>query len=116
MPDDPHRGDPMSSPVAIDIEATSRLSVAMVENSVPLVARISLTNTSDAALLNLIVELALLPDFSSKRTVHISAIPAGGTFHLDAFDLPLDRDRLVNQLERSRAELMLWVRDGAGDS
>jgi hypothetical protein len=87
----------------------------MVENSVPLVARISLTNTSDTVLSNLTVELALLPDFSAKWTAHVSAIPPGGTFHLDTIELPLDRDRLVNQLERSRAELMLWVRDGAAD-
>lgn len=105
----------MSNSVAIDIEAASELSVAMVENSVPLVARVSLTNTIDAALANLTVELALLPDFSAKWTAHVSAIPPGGTFHLDAIELPLDRDRLVNQLERSRAELMLWVRDAAGD-
>lgn len=107
--------DTMSSPIVIDIEAASELSVAMVENSVPLVARLSLTNASDATLSNLTVELALLPDFSSKWTAHISAIPPGGTFHLDTIELPLDRDRLVNQLERGRAELMLWVRDDAGD-
>jgi hypothetical protein len=102
-------------PVVVDIEAASQLSVAMVENSVPLVARVSLTNTSDTALSNLTVELALLPDFSAKWTTHVSAIPPGGTFHLDTIELPLDRDRLVNQLERSRAELMLWVRSGAGN-
>lgn len=107
--------DGQAHPVVVDIEAASQLSVAMVENSVSLVARISLTNVSDAALSNLTVELALLPDFSSKWTAHVSAIPPGGTFHLDTIELPLDRDRLVNQLERSRAELMLWVRDSAGD-
>jgi very-short-patch-repair endonuclease len=107
--------DGQASTVVVDIEAASQLSVAMVENSVPLVARISLTNTSDAALSNLTVELALLPDFSAKWTAHVSAIPPGGTFHLDTIELPLDRDRLVNQLERSRAELMFWVRDGIGD-
>jgi hypothetical protein len=76
--------------VAIDIEAIPELSVAMVESSMPFVARISLTNTSDAALSNLTVEI-------------------------NTVELPLDRDRLVNQLERSRAELMLWIRHGAGD-
>ncbi len=62
--------------VVVDIEPASQLSVAMVENSMPLVARISLTNTSDAALSNLTVEFALLPDFSGKWTAHVSAIPA----------------------------------------
>jgi very-short-patch-repair endonuclease len=105
----------MSSSIAIEIEAASQLSVAMVENSVPLVARISLTNASDAAVSNLTVELVLLPDFSATWTAHVSAIPPGGTFHLDAIELALDRDRLVNQLERSRAELRLSVRDGASE-
>lgn len=107
--------DGQTHPVVVDIEAAGQLSVAMVENSVPLVARISLTNTSGSALSNLTVELALLPDFSAKWTAHVSAIPPGGTFHLDTIELQLDRDRLVNQLERSHAELMVWVRSGAGD-
>lgn len=64
--------DGQANPVVVDIEATSRFSVAMVENFVPLVARISLTNTSDAALSNLTVELALLPDFSAKWTAHVA--------------------------------------------
>jgi len=97
----------------IEIEAASELSLAMVENSVLLVARISLTNTGDLPLVNLTVELALLPDFSAKWSAHVSAIPPGGTFHLDKVDLHLDRDKLVNQLERSRGEIMLWVRDEA---
>jgi hypothetical protein len=52
---------------------------------------------------------------SKQPASHVSAIPPGGTFHLDTIELPLDRDRLVNQLERSRAEPMLWVRSGEGD-
>lgn len=100
----------MSDVLQVDIEAATELSLAMVENSVPLVARVSLTNTGDAPLTDLTVDAALLPDFSAKWTAHISAIPPGGTFHLDNVDLVLDRDKLVNQLERGGAELMLWVR------
>lgn len=52
--------------IVVDVEAASQLGVAMVESSVPLVARSSLTNVSYAARSNLAVELALLRDFSSK--------------------------------------------------
>ncbi|HEY4243203.1 MAG TPA: DUF4011 domain-containing protein [Kofleriaceae bacterium] len=100
----------MDKQLRVEVEAARELSLAMVENSVPLVAQLSLTNTGATELSNLSVELALLPDYSAKWTAHISAIPAGGTYRLAAVELPLDRDRLVNQLERGRAELRLWVR------
>lgn len=61
--------------IVVGVEAASQLSVGMVENSVPLVARVSLTNTGEDPLSNLMVELALLPDFSDKWTAHVSAIP-----------------------------------------
>jgi hypothetical protein len=44
-------------------------SRAVPPRAMPLVARISLTNTSDAALSNLTVELALVPDFSTIATL-----------------------------------------------
>ncbi len=86
----------MSDVLQVDIEAATELSLAMVENSVPLVARVSLTNTGDAPLTDLTdltVEAALLPDFSAKWTAHISAIPPSGAFHLDNVDLVLDHDK-----------------------
>jgi len=98
------------TPLSIEIEAAPELSLAMIENSVPLVPRVSLTNNGPHALENLTVEVALLPDFSAKWTAHVSAIPPGGTFHVDELELPLDREKLVNQLERGGADLMLWVR------
>jgi very-short-patch-repair endonuclease len=97
-------------PLRVDVEAAAELSLAMIENAVPLVARLALTNDGDERLQDLVVELALLPDFSAKWSTHISAIPPGGTFTLDEIELPVDRVKLVNQLERARAELVLWVR------
>ena len=98
------------SSVRVEIEAAPELSLAMVENAVPLVARLALTNDGAERLDDLTVELALLPDFSAKWSAHVSAIPPGGTFHLDDIELPLDRGKLVNQLERGRADLAIWVR------
>lgn len=98
------------SRLVLEIEAAPVLSLAMVENNIPLVARLSLTNSGPEPLHELIVELALLPDFSQKWTSHVSSIPAGGTFRVEDIELPLDRTKLVNQLERSSATLMLWVR------
>ena len=100
-----------SSPgVAVQIEAAPELNLAMVENAVPLVARVSVTNDSADELANLMVEAALLPDFSAKWSAHVAAIPPGATFNVDDIDLPLDRARLVNQLERGAGELVVWVR------
>jgi very-short-patch-repair endonuclease len=101
------------SPLQVDIEASSELSLAMVENSIPLVARVSLTNTGPDPLDELTVEMALLPDLSSKWNCRISSIPVGGTFNVDDIELPLDREKLVNQLERGAADLAIWVRRAA---
>src|SRR5690349_1633090 len=101
--------------IRVDVEAASELSLAMVENSVPLVARVSITNLGVEALSNLRVEMALLPDFSAKWTTHVSAIPPGGTFNVDDVPLAVDRERLVNQIERGSGELVMWVRaEGVG--
>jgi hypothetical protein len=58
------------------------------------------------------VEISLAPDFSAPRLIRVSNIPVGGTFHIDDPELALDRDRLVNQLERSPARLTVRARCG----
>ncbi|MBK7078087.1 MAG: DUF3320 domain-containing protein [Myxococcales bacterium] len=101
----------MRSNLTLEIEAAPELNLAMVENAVPLIARLSVTNQSTVELRDLTVEVALLPDFSATWTTHLTAIPAGATFNVDAIELPLDRARLVNQFERSAGDLAIWVRD-----
>ena len=98
-----------SDALTAELDARAELGLAMVENAIPLVSRLSLTNHGEAPLHELRVEMALLPDYSAKWTTHVSSIPAGGTFHVDDIELPLDRERLVNQLERGAADLVLWV-------
>lgn len=102
----------MTSSLTVDIEAAPELSLAMVENAVPLVARLALTNTGSEDLAALAIEVALPAACQAPWTAHVSALPAGGTFHLDEVALPLDRATLVNQLERAPAELTVTVRAG----
>jgi very-short-patch-repair endonuclease len=102
--------------ISVDFKPIPFLSLALAENLIPLVPSLALTNVSDESLENLVVELALLPNFSQKWTTHVSAIPAGGTFRIDDVSLTLDRDRLVNQVERESGQLMLWVRQEGRDT
>lgn len=102
----------MAAPVQVEIAAAPILSLAMVENAIPLVSRVSLTNHGEDSLSDLAVEITLAPDFSAPRVVHVSSVPVGGTFHIDEIELALDRERLVNQLERSAAQLTVRVRRG----
>jgi very-short-patch-repair endonuclease len=94
----------------LEVEAARELSLAMVENAVPLVARISMTNLCEASLQNLILEVSVSPGFSSTWSTHITEIPAAATFHVNEVDLPLDRAKLVGQLERAAADLVVSVR------
>jgi very-short-patch-repair endonuclease len=98
-----------SSELQLEIDAAPVLSLAMVENAIPLVPRVSLTNSGDAALEELAVEIAVAPNFSAPWTTRISSIPSGGTFNLNDVELPLDHGRLVNQLEKSPAQLTIKV-------
>lgn len=102
----------MAALVQIEIDAAPILSLAMVENAIPLVSRVSLNNNGEDAISDVDVEISLAPDFSAPRIVHVSSIPAGGTFHIDEPELTLDRERLVNQLERSAAQLTVRARRG----
>lgn len=104
-----------SNQLQLEIEAAPLLSLAMFENAIPVVSRVSITNRTSSNLENLTVEIALLPDLSQKWSAHISSIPADGTFSLRDIELTLDRDKLVNQVERSAGELVVWVRQQGAD-
>ena len=101
-----------ASDLSAHIDAAPTLSLAMVENNIPLVSRLSLTNNGTTTLNELVVELVLQPNFSTAWSCQVSSIPVGGTFNVDDIDLPLDCDKLVNQLERGAATLLLRVREG----
>ncbi len=101
--------------LAIEVEAARDFNLAMVANSVPLVRRLALTNRSAEPVRDLTVEVTLEPNFSTTWSAHISEITPGGTFGLEAVDLVFERGTLVNQVERSDANLAVRLRNASGE-
>jgi hypothetical protein len=69
------------SELKVEVEAAPKLSLAMVENSVPFIARISVTNNGSTIVENLVLEGALLPNLSAngRRTSQRSRPAARST-------------------------------------
>lgn len=103
-------------PLALVIEACPILSLAMFENAIPVVSRVSVTNVTTEPIENVILEVELTQGLSQVWTAHISSIPPDSTFNVTDIDLPLERDKLVNQLERGAAEIVVRVRAEGQDA
>ncbi len=84
----------------------------MQQSAVPWLGKLRLGNAGSEALADLRVTIELRPDFAAPQTLHIAAVPAGGTLELSPPDLVLAGAVFANTIERTRADLVARVERG----
>jgi len=86
--------------------------MAMVENKVPLISNIGLTNRTSEPLGDLAVMVRLRGQEVRPWQARIASLPARGTYNLSPVELPLPVDRLLEINERLQAAIELQVVQG----
>ena len=104
-----HSGNTNPPPVSVRLDHSQSLNLAMVENKVPLVSSIGVTNLSSEPLGNLSVLARLGGDENKHWEARIASLPPRGTYNLSPVELPLPVERLLEVNERQRANIGLWV-------
>jgi very-short-patch-repair endonuclease len=93
--------------LSIELQHAERLCYAMQQSAVPWLTALRLVNGGRAELTDLRLTFDLLPGFAVTQTLHVAAVPAGGTLELPAPDLVLAGSVLANTIERTRADLVV---------
>ncbi|HZW09457.1 MAG TPA: DUF4011 domain-containing protein, partial [Phycisphaerales bacterium] len=102
------------APVALAVEMCPRVSFALQQNRLPLVGRVSLTNTGTAALEELRVRIALANGEAAPWEQLVARIGPGETYSLEPRELRLDPARLAARTERERTDLVVRVETAGG--
>ena len=92
----------------IRVEGDDRVNWAMQQNDVPVVEQLSLRNTGEAPLDELLVRVTL-GDLAPPWEARILSLLPGATWNLDPIDLRPDPARLARQLERESITLRVEV-------
>ncbi|WP_353507257.1 DUF4011 domain-containing protein [Variovorax sp. J22G40] len=115
---DPHAasetGQPMSSvgPVAIEIEADPTLGYASIQNAVPVVRALRITNGGAEALEQLEVAVACNPGFAAGVTLRFDRLAPGESRRISPLDLQPDHGYLAQLQEAVTATIGVTVRSG----
>jgi very-short-patch-repair endonuclease len=98
--------------LSIELGHERRLCYAMQQSAVPWLGTLRLVNAGSEERTDLRVTIELRPDFAAMHTLHLAAVPGGGTLEVPAPDLALNGSVLANTLERTRADLVVQVHRG----
>ena len=103
-------------PVTIAVECCRRVNFALQQNRVPMVARVSLTNTGETVLEDLRVRLELASGEAESWGEIVSRIGPGETYNLEPKGPRLDAAKLATRTEREQTALVVTVEPaGAAD-
>lgn len=97
--------------IQIACEATEYVSLAYLENAIPVIREIIVQNASDEDLRDIIVEIESRPPAIRPLTLRIDRVQAGANHHIETPDLRLDAAMLSGFTEACRLEVMLTLRD-----
>ncbi len=100
--------------VTLSVSVAPQVNFACHQNAVPLLREITLCNTSNQDLHNLVLEMRASPAFLSTKTWHIDRLAAGAQLHLIDRDTRLDADYLLNLQESQQAELVFQLNNSQG--
>ena len=89
--------------IRIDIEADATTGYAAIQNAVPVVRALRLTNLQPDAVDNLVVTVACSPAFARGLTLRFDKLAAGETRRISPVDLPPDHDFLADLKESVNA-------------
>ncbi len=98
----------------IEVEYSDRINFAMQQNGVPLVERVSLTNTGENATGNVVLTVTLENGECEPWTGRIDRIDPGGTFHIEPDGLHLNARQLAIRTEAERTNLQIVVETDKG--
>ena len=93
--------------VAVELDLSPAVNLALQRNAVPLVARLNVRNVAGYDLSDVGVRLSLDPAFGSGWRETISLLPSDGEQVFEAPDLRLSGERLARVQERQPASI--WV-------
>lgn len=99
--------------VHVSVVADATASLATLQNHIPVVKSLEVSNAGGEALRDVRVLVRSEPAFAEPTEAHIAAIGPGKSYTLDAFDLVLSPDFLVGATERTVGVLHFEVRCGA---
>ncbi len=108
-------GDPVKSPlesvapVAIEIESDATLGYASIQNSIPVVRSLVLTNNGAEPLLNVVVSIACNPAFADSLKLRFDRLAPGENRRISPVDLHADHAFLASLPESVRAHVDVQV-------
>lgn len=100
--------------VRIEPACRARVNFAMQQNGVAIVEHIAVTNESERAIEDLVVEASIESGVADAWTGRIGRLEAGATYHLRPVGISISPARLRAQTEREATELV--VRALAGEA
>ncbi|MCC7389125.1 MAG: DUF4011 domain-containing protein [Phycisphaerales bacterium] len=103
---------PEPLPVAIAVEYCAKVNFALQQNRVPMVARVSLTNTGEGALEDVSVRVELASGEAEPWGQMVSRVGPGETYNLEPRGPRLDAGRLAGRTERERTSLVVTAEQG----
>jgi len=98
--------------VVLEPAYRARVNFAMQQNGYAIVDHIAITNHSDRALEDLVVEASLASGVADPWTGRIDHLGPGSTYHLKPVGLEISPTRLREQTEREATELVVRARAG----
>jgi very-short-patch-repair endonuclease len=102
----------MNESLKIDVVLDAKLCLASQQNALPLIQRLSLTNTTAEPLVELTVEIFSDPAVFTPVEYNIKEIRAGGTWFQDGVDLAQSVDRLRHQTETEKGQVCFRIKSG----
>ena len=99
MPAAASAGETATAPLSIGVEYADRVNFAMQQNGVPLVERVSLTNTGESAAERVVLTVTLETGECEPWIGRIDRIDPGSTFHIEPDGLHLGARQLATRTE-----------------
>lgn len=95
--------------LAVRAEYDSKVTFALQQNDVPLIRLLQIENKGTQPALDLSVHLTIGADFAQAQVLQIAGLQPRGIFNFESISIPLDSDRLANQLERESTFLQVEI-------
>ncbi len=117
MPETTDAAESTDSPagVSIEIESDATLGYASIQNSVPVVRSLRITNHTDIALENLQVLVTCSPMFARGTKLRFERLAPSESRRISPIDLPPDHAFLADLSESTRAAIKVSVLSGTED-
>ena len=108
----PTPANALEAQIRIDIDADATTGYAAIQNAVPVVRALRLTNLQPDAVDNLLVTVACSPAFARSLTLRFDRLAAGETRRISPLDLLPDHDFLADLKESVNASLRVVAEAG----